>query len=424
VFAAPAVRILPITHFVSIVLLVLIISAMPRIKARVGKVVPFLAALILCLGQRVFCPAQSPNTIEPTTPALALILPPPENDLWHYQADYLIWYLKDLPTPPLVTTGLAGSQGIVGQPGTEVLRGGNLPSRHGRYVGGRWEADGWFGRESTFGLEGSVFILERDSSNLTFPHTTSLLARPYIDANTGQQASLIIAGPNPDLGNLRGSINIYSRIELFGEDTNLMWRFSVGPNYQVNFLLGGHFLQMRERLDVTASAWILPDQSTLIGQADHFQTFDRFYGGQTGCMGEWHWGRWSVQGKATIAFGADDQIIAAKGDRVWNTPLARITQQYGLYVLPSNFGAFERMAVDMVSETNLNVGFDLTKHIRLHGGYSLITWNNPVRPGDQIDAINLNQVATPPTGPARPAIPFRTSFFWAQGANVGLDLHW
>jgi len=349
----------------------------------------------------------------------------PADELWHFQAEYLYWYLKQLPVPPLVTTGPPRSQGIIGQPGTEVLRGGDdLPSRHGRYVGGRWSADGWFGRDSNLGLDGSVFILERDSSNLTFPHTATLLARPYVDANDGQQKSYIIAGFNPDFGNLLGSVNVYSRIELFGEDVNLMVRWRSGPNYQISFLFGAHFLQMRERLDITASAWILPDRSTLIGQADHFQTFDRFYGSQLGCKGEWRLGRWFIEGKSVIAVGGDDQIIAAKGDRNIHTPLAYTAVPHGLYVLPSNTGTFERPDVDFITETRLNLGFDLTRHIRLRGGYTIITWNNPVRPGDQIDALNLNQVAAVPSGPARPVIPFRTSFFWAQGMDAGIELRW
>ncbi|HEV3144357.1 MAG TPA: BBP7 family outer membrane beta-barrel protein [Gemmataceae bacterium] len=387
---------------------------------------PFLAALALWLGWATVCPSQ---TLEEEVPVerpslIDLLTPAPVENLWHYQADYLIWFLKALPVPPLVTTGPAGSLGIVGQPGTEILRGGDLPSRHGRYVGGLWGADGWLNRDANFGLDGSVFLLERDSSNITFPHTTSLIARPYIDANTGQQSSYIIAGFNPDFGNLRGSINVYSRIELFGEDVSIMYRWATGPSYQICFLLGAQFLQMRERLDITASAFVLPAESTLIGMADHFQTFDRFYGCQTGCKGEWHFGRFFIEGRSTIALGADDQIIAAKGDRNVHTPRSYSAQTYGLYVLPSNTGTFERGEPDFVTETTVNMGLDLTRHIRLHGGYSIILWNNPVRPGDQIDAINLSQVSGKFTGPLRPIIPFRTSFFWAQGVNAGVEIRW
>jgi hypothetical protein len=426
VIVAPVAPNLPITHFVTIVLLILIISVVPGLRARAGRLIPFLAALALWLGWATVCPSQVVEDDVPIErPSLIdLLTPVPADDLWHYQADYLIWWLKELPTPPLATTGPPGSQGIIGQPGTEILRGGDLPSRHGRYVGGHWSADGWLNRESNFGLDSSVFVLERDSSNITFPHTTSLLARPYIDANTGQQSSYIIAGFNPDFGNLLGSINVYSRIEFLGEDVSIMYRWASGPSYQICFLLGAQFLQMRERLDITASAFVLPAQSTLIGMADHFQTFDRFYGCQLGSKGEWHFGRFFIEGKSTIALGADDQIIAAKGDRNVHTPLSYTAQPYGLYVLPSNTGTFERAEPDFVTQTTVNVGFDLTRHIRLRGGYSLILWNNPVRPGDQIDAINLTQVSGAPTGVDRPVIPFRTSFFWAQGVNAGAELHW
>jgi len=53
-------------------------------------------------------------------------------------------------------------------------------------------------------------------------------------------------------------------------------------------------------------------------------------------------------------------------------------------------------------------------------GYTLITWSNPVRPGDQIEAINRNQ----PVGPVAPTIPFRRDLFWVQGLNLGMDWKW
>jgi hypothetical protein len=61
----------------------------------------------------------------------------------------------------------------------------------------------------------------------------------------------------------------------------------------------------------------------------------------------------------------------------------------------------------------------------LRVGYNLITWLNPVRPGDQIAPVNLAEVApgAPPfTG--KPSVPFREDFFWAQGVNAGVELRW
>ena len=50
-------------------------------------------------------------------------------------------------------------------------------------------------------------------------------------------------------------------------------------------LLGGRFLQMRERLDLTGTSKVLPVESTLYGVTDQFNTFDKFYGAQVGLLG-------------------------------------------------------------------------------------------------------------------------------------------
>src|SRR5204862_7789997 len=119
-----------------------------------------------------------------------------------------------------------------------------------------------------------------------------------------------------------------------------------------------------------------------------------------------------------VAFGADDQIIRAKGDRVIHTPEQRTTFDYGLYVQPSNRGSFERIVGDFVTEWGMTLGCDWTSWLRGRVGYTLLTWRNPVRPGDQIEPLNLTG-----TGPA-PTIPFRSDFFWAQGLNLGIELRW
>lgn len=350
-------------------------------------------------------------------------VPDQERGLFH--ADFLYWWLDKLKVPPLVTTGPAGSQAIFGQPGTEVLRGdGPLDSRHGRYIGGRFGGDRWFSRDSRFGINGSIALLERDSSNLTFPpHTITPLARPYLDANDGQWHSFIVAGSSPQFGELSGSINVYSRIEFFGEDVNGLMRIGRGESYRVNLLAGAHFLQMRERLDITGTSRILPDESSLIGVTDHFGTFNKFYGGQMGLSGWLRRGRWSLESKGVIALGADLQEIRTKGDRVFHTPEKRTTETFGLLVLPGNTGDFQRAKFDFVTEWGLSVGWSLNSRFQLCVGYSLLTWNNPVRPGDQIQPIDLTQIGNEGQ-PPKPGVPFRTDIFWGQGLNFGLQTRW
>jgi Putative beta barrel porin-7 (BBP7) len=353
--------------------------------------------------------------------------PPPADEKLRIDVDYLYWFLERLRVPALLTTGTPQSGGVPGASGTETLYGDDsLESRHNRYVGVRFDIDYWLDDTHSWGLNVSAFFLERDSSNYTVPwNSVPLLARPYVDATTGTEKAYILAGPSPGVGNLTGAFNAYSRIELFGQDGNVLYGLARGESWSLDALFGLRFLQMRERLDLTGVSKVLPDESILISATDHFDTFDKFFGAQTGLRGELRRGRWFLEGKVALSIGGDDQEIRTYGNRIYQTPQEKLTENYGVYVLPSNRGTFERGAFDFVTEVGLNIGCELTQHIRVRVGYSLLTWLNPVRPGDQIGPINLAEVA--PGAPAftgQPSVPFREEFFWAQGVNAGLELRW
>src|SRR5262245_11169241 len=153
-----------------------------------------LSALVLLLAGLAPGPLAAQDD-DPMNPWLrrVLLADMTDQERTRFQADFVMAWLDKLPVPPLVTTGPAGSQAIVGQPGTEVLRGGTLTSRHGRYVGARFSDEWWLSRGSKFGLALSGTFLERDSSNITYPfHGIDPLARPYLDANDGQWKSYFV----------------------------------------------------------------------------------------------------------------------------------------------------------------------------------------------------------------------------------------
>jgi hypothetical protein len=271
-----------------------------------------------------------------------------------------------------------------------------------------------------------AFFLERDSSvlNLKNPPPGLLLARPYTDALTGTQRSEVIAGPLPDGREVTGRFYVYERVELFGEQANWAHNVGRGAGWSADLLAGAHFLQMRNRLDITAVSRVLPAEAELLGEEDHLWTFDKFYGGQLGGRAEWRFGRFLLGGSVVIAAGADDQEVNAKGIRIDATPFQRIQTNQGLLVLASNSGRHERWAFDWMTETRLTAGFDLTRWLRVTAGYSFLYWNNPVRAAGQLDAVNTNQLAGPLVGPARPGIPFNGEAFWAHGLNAGLAARW
>jgi len=340
-----------------------------------------------------------------------------------FRAEYLYWHLQELDVPPLLTTGPTGSSAALGEPGTVILRGGErIESRHDRYIGVRALGDWWLGAARTVALEMDVFFLERDSTHYTVrPGQVPVLAVPYFDAATGQAESFVIAGFNPERGEVSGGSRVYSRMELFGQEGNLLVNLRRTPDRALNLIVGTRFLQLRERLDLTSAS---ASGATVFGLEDHIQTFDKFYGVQTGVVGKWRFGNLLLEGKAAVALGANEQLIRNKGVRIEHSPLERIEVPYGLFVLPSNRGAFDRWSCDVVTDLRLNVGYDLRRWATLLVGYTLLTWSGPVRPGDQVLPVNQAQLTNPAAAPAAPLPNFREDFFFAHGVSVGMTFRW
>jgi hypothetical protein len=392
------------------------------------------AVLAVCLFAPALAQAQSPDLlavsrpVDPTSdqPPVSCECPvadqPAPCHRLYGDVEFILWWLREGRVPPLLTTSSAASQGKLGQPDTKILYGNDrLETRHGdRFNGVRATLGYWLDPECALGVEASAFFLERDSTHFKATSDGStLLARPYTNPD-GSQGSEIIGGQFS--GGVRtGQFVGYSRIELFGEQANAVCLLAECPNVRVDLLAGARFLQMRDRLDLTATGWLLPAQTILFGLTDHFRVHNAFYGGQAGLRGEYDCGRWSLRARGAVALGGDDQTVQAFGDRTFQTPTQKIVQQFGLSVLPSNRGSFGQGDFDVVSEFGIDLGFQVTECLRLFVGYTLLMWNNPLRAGDQVDTvINLSQ----PTGPARPAIPFREDFFWAQGLNLGAEVRW
>src|SRR5260370_14784281 len=104
--------------------------------------------------------------------------------------------------------------------------------------------------------------------------------------------------------------------------------------------------------------------------------------------------------------------------------------QGGLLALRSNIGRYQRDELALMPELGLDVGLQLTRHLKLYAGYSFLWINTVARAGEQIDpVINVTQFpilsgAGPLVGPARPAFNFNGTDFWAQGLNFGLELRY
>ena len=115
----------------------------------------------------------------------------PPGRIW-LRADYLMWWTSGMNLPPLVTTSPAGTEigqaGVLGQPGTTILFGGNTVDTDGR-SGVRTTIGMWLDACHVWNLEFDYLTL--GSRGSSFDQTSTgdpILARPFFnlyDLSTG-----------------------------------------------------------------------------------------------------------------------------------------------------------------------------------------------------------------------------------------------
>jgi hypothetical protein len=375
----------------------------------------------------------------------------PGQRLW-VRAEYLLWWTRGYHLPPLVTTAPATDnedlRGSFADPNTLVLFGGSS-SPSSAMSGGRFMA-GWnFDPCGTCGIEGGYFFLGRQ--NHTFTADSSqfpVLARPFFNVNTGMQDRELTASPGllpTDAFKLSGTITANNFTSLQGAELNARHQLCCGCDYTVNGFAGFRYLDLHEGLTITenvVSAAAVPGFTIFtpgnrIDVVDSFQTRNRFYGGQLGADGEIRRGPWSLMGRVQVGLGVTHQTIDIAGSQTVTTLAGdRSVFTGGLLALPSNIGQFSRDRFSVVPQVGLKIGYNLNENIRVFVGYDFLYWSSVVRPGDQIDTtVNVTQIPNfipvgappgfiPASSAVRPVVPFRTTGFYAQGVNVGLEVRY
>jgi hypothetical protein len=355
----------------------------------------------------------------------------PPGNRFYASAEYLLWWITGSPLPPLVTSG---GSGALGDPNT-VVEFGNSTVNGGPYSGARFLAGYWFGPAHLLGFEVGGFFLGSNSRNFNdFAAGDRVLARPFINAGTDNffEDAQIKSSSN---GAVLGGVSINTHTNLWGAEANFRTAWCCDCRHNLDFLLGFRTLTLDDDLNITENVSIVrgPFQGVAFNINDRFKTTNRFLGGQIGAAYEMRRGPWSLEVTGKLGLGATEQFVDILGSTIINN---RGTIQSfplnGVLAQPTNDGRFSRDVVTVVPELGINVGYQLTEHLRTFAGYNVLYWSDVVRPGDQIDrAVNPNQLATsnpsggpmpsPVPGPQRPAFNFRGSDFWAQGLTVGLE---
>ena len=346
----------------------------------------------------------------------------PPASRFYASTEYLLWWTKGANLPPLVTAGSAGDPasganvGALGLPGTAILYGNDDVNNEAR-SGARFMVGYWFGDGRLLGIEGGGFFLGRQTSSFTAASNgTPILARPFFNAVTGLQDSELVAAP----GIVAGSVTARTSNSFYGAEANLRSNLLCGPCWNLDVIAGYRYLGLDDDLSISESLQAL-QVPVVFALNDSFQVHNRFNGGQIGFESEWRRNRWSLDLKAKVALGDVSESVNINGSTVANGAFAA----HGLLAEPSNIGSYHRDRFAVSPDIGLNLGYQVTDHMRAFVGYDYLYLSDVVRAADQVDLrVNPNQLRGVAGGPALPAFNFHSSDFWAQGVSFGLEFRY
>jgi hypothetical protein len=328
-----------------------------------------------------------------------------------------------------VTSSPAGTDrsvtGVLGQPTTSILFGNSRTSEDDR-SGGRFTAGMWLNKCQTIGIEGSFFFLEPGSTNFTASSAGDPnLDRPFFNASLGAPDAELVGFP----GVLTGTVRVAESSSFGGAEAYARLNVCCSCRGRLDAILGYRYLRLRDRLsideDLTATDPI--NAGTRLQVHDGFETENQFHGGEVGVIGEYRCGCFFFEGRAKVALGSNQERADIDGNTVVTVPgFAPVNRTGGLLALPTNIGHHSRADFAVIPEVGANVGLQLWDRVRGFVGYSFLYWHKVARPGGQID-LGANPTQIPPgtlVGPARPALPFNQTDYWAQGMNCGVELRY
>lgn len=360
--------------------------------------------------------------------------------------EYYLWREKDDRTPgPLVTTGPAGNpaQGVRGNPSTGVLIDDSYLD-HKLNSGAHPVIGYWFDAEQTLGLELGGFVMEthtiHSEVNSNRTDGAPVIARPFINALTGQEDAQIITSPQDALGGrYLGGIDVFDDSRTWGAELNLTSRLGPLGGGVWDVLGGFRYLGQKDEFRFSQSSTVLTPGTVgflgtpapapdIVSVRDYTETHNNFYGGQVGAHGTYTLGRWSLDLIAKVGLGSTQQVLMVSGDTLLTDPTGKtLYAPGGLYNLPSNIGDFNRWQFTFISEAGVRLGFQLTEHLKAQFGYTFIYWSDVVRPGEQVNRtldpsqIPSNLAYNPAIHATQPGPSFQSVDFWAQGLVFGLQ---
>jgi Putative beta barrel porin-7 (BBP7) len=354
-------------------------------------------------------------------------------DRSYLDIEWLLWGVKATKVNfPLVTAGPVGTAGLIGQPDTVILFDNKID--YGDAFNVLRLTGGWWDRERVWGLELSGFIQEEKSAIDDFvqplhprPLSRFVLARPAIDALTGQPTSVLVAVPDQ----FGGEVHVKSTLKMGGAEASILRSLMYCDTFKFNLLAGVRYVDHDESLKIVSRSTVpvgaLPD---LIDISDEFAVRNQFFGGQIGFQSEFRRGRYFMDLIAKLGLGNMREELDVIGFTNTSINATNTSTPGGFLALDSNIGHTAKDRFGVLGELTVKLGYQLTQRISAYVGYNFLGLSKVLRPGEQIDPV-LNPTLIPvssqfgiPFGPARPATLFKETEFWTQGATLGLSIRY
>ena len=359
------------------------------------------------------------------------------------RVQYLLWWMKGMPLPPLVTSSPgstpAGDAGVLGLSTTDVLYGNGDALDRAR-SGLRVQAGMWFDPCQWWGWEVDLFGLERKSDDFALSSEGNpVLARPFDNALLNVQDAELVAYPGVASGTV--AVHADSRLYWAALRTRInLWCVDGLPHpalactgcdpcggavcappggYRLDLLIGLRYLRLNESLQVREQLTsTLGENVSSFDLLDSFDTGNRCYGIEAGLSWEVYRGPWSLELLGLLDLGNTRRTVQIDGRTTSSALGVSFTDPGGLLALSSNIGYYKDHEFVVIPELGATIGYAIAPNLRLLLGYSVLYWRKVVRPGEQID-LRVNPNLLPPeqptSGALAPGFVLSDTNFWRKG---------
>lgn len=361
---------------------------------------------------------------------------------WWFGAEALIWKTTSSGIPPMVTSSEPGTQqfdaGVLGRPTTQSLYGGG--NIFGGTQGGyRLRGGHYVDPCGMSGVDAEFFMLGTRNANYHSDSTGDpILARPFLNAQTGLNDAQLVAFPDLASGtiDISAKSNLYSGAlhyrEVFWKDcdsVNGCSQYCSNGQHSstMGFQIGPRFVNLRESFGSNERLTSLETAAQFQIQ-DSFRAKNLFRGCELGLFGSHQGGRWTLDGGVRLAIGATKQELDVSGQTAVTQAGTTTTSPGGFLAQRTNSGSWDRNRFSLIPQFDASLGLKMTDTWTVSVGYSLLYWGQVLRATEQIDPV-LNPGLLPPeqvplTGELRPQTLLHESDYVAHGITIGLEKRW